>query len=533
MKTQIHNYTFDPTTKIVTLTDFQSVSLERLLVVANTTTATTLFTFADSAAGLASVSTTIPNAFVLTADTAGMAATNALSIFYDVGPDDSPLLVEPLPVKVVNQPAVSDTPIVTSLIGPTGDPIDVENRGLLVTDTKSGDQVVGGSPQQVVKGQRQAGTYAEFRFTNPSGSTINGPTLDASAYRSVSVQSVVGVVTLQGSNDGVTWVSHALTNIASVGASIPAVTVPTATIAAGTLRTRYFRVQLPTTTTAIVTLFSGPMDNAGVPTLPVQGTPAIAGVANAAGALGAVEAQVNSPTVAGAIGSWFPQSDEADGRFTPTPSAINQTPARERTSSHTGTGVAAAGLVGHYNDSAPTVPTENTMGRVRVGRLRSVYSALRDGSANPSDRGAKVTGREALVVEDAQSGQFGDNPIVQAVPGIQVVSLAGPTGELIDAEYGGLRVTVDDYTDVSAVTSAVSSTTAQLLLPASRRKGAVISNDSTSVMYVKFGVDVSPTSYTYRIVSYGTLELPVPIYRGPISAVWVAANGAAYVTELF
>lgn len=77
-----------------------------------------------------------------------------------------------------------------------------------------------------------------------------------------------------------------------------------------------------------------------------------------------------------------------------------------------------------------------------------------------------------------------------------------------------------------------STSSVQLLASNTGRLGAVICNDSTSILYVKFGTAASATSYTYKVAAAGTLELPLSLYTGVIHGIWVAVNGNARVTEL-
>ena len=83
---------------------------------------------------------------------------------------------------------------------------------------------------------------------------------------------------------------------------------------------------------------------------------------------------------------------------------------------------------------------------------------------------------------------------------------------------------------LSNVSSSASNVT--LLAANPKRIGATIFNDSTSLVYVKFGATASATSYTVQIASNGYYECPAPIYTGIIDGVWSSANGNARITEL-
>lgn len=78
-----------------------------------------------------------------------------------------------------------------------------------------------------------------------------------------------------------------------------------------------------------------------------------------------------------------------------------------------------------------------------------------------------------------------------------------------------------------------SAASASLLASNSSRRGAIVVNDSPSILYLKYGATASLTSFTYRIEPYGTWEMPEPVYTGAIDGIWSAdASGAARITEL-
>lgn len=94
-------------------------------------------------------------------------------------------------------------------------------------------------------------------------------------------------------------------------------------------------------------------------------------------------------------------------------------------------------------------------------------------------------------------------------------------------------------TKTVAVTSAtlanVASSASTLTLQASNasRRGWACFNDSTQVLYVKFGATASATSYTVKMAAGAYYEMPTtPLYTGIIDGIWASANGSARVTEL-
>lgn len=66
------------------------------------------------------------------------------------------------------------------------------------------------------------------------------------------------------------------------------------------------------------------------------------------------------------------------------------------------------------------------------------------------------------------------------------------------------------------------------------RKGAIIFNDSSAILYVKFGLTASTSSFTYKVNPFQTLEmLSGVIYTGIITGIWASdAGGSARTTEL-
>jgi hypothetical protein len=108
-----------------------------------------------------------------------------------------------------------------------------------------------------------------------------------------------------------------------------------------------------------------------------------------------------------------------------------------------------------------------------------------------------------------------------------------------EGQRGYLRMTlahnlhVVNVADAATLSNVASSATNVTLLAANaNRIGATIFNDSTQVLYVKFGATASSTSYTVQVAASGYYEVPAPVYRGIIDGIWASANGNARLTEL-
>lgn len=97
---------------------------------------------------------------------------------------------------------------------------------------------------------------------------------------------------------------------------------------------------------------------------------------------------------------------------------------------------------------------------------------------------------------------------------------------------GSQRVTHSSGASGTSANVASSASNVTILAASTSRLGAAIFNDSTAVLYIKFGATASTTSYITQIASNGYYELPGPhIYNGIIDGIWSAANGNARVTS--
>lgn len=80
-------------------------------------------------------------------------------------------------------------------------------------------------------------------------------------------------------------------------------------------------------------------------------------------------------------------------------------------------------------------------------------------------------------------------------------------------------------------TVAASATSATLLSANTARLGAAIYNDSSAILYVKFGTTASTSSYEVQLAASDYFEVPFG-YVGRIDGIWSSATGNARITEL-
>lgn len=78
---------------------------------------------------------------------------------------------------------------------------------------------------------------------------------------------------------------------------------------------------------------------------------------------------------------------------------------------------------------------------------------------------------------------------------------------------------------------AGSASSVALFAAAGTVRGRAVWNDSTAVLYLKFGATASATSATVKIPADGYYEFPSPVYGGVVHGIWTAATGNARTTE--
>jgi hypothetical protein len=93
---------------------------------------------------------------------------------------------------------------------------------------------------------------------------------------------------------------------------------------------------------------------------------------------------------------------------------------------------------------------------------------------------------------------------------------------------GGLTPTKAGTATLTNVSGATSSTTLQAANGS--RLAVEIYNDSTAVLYVKYGLTASASSYTRQLQAGESFR--EELYTGIVTGIWASATGAARVTEL-
>lgn len=93
-------------------------------------------------------------------------------------------------------------------------------------------------------------------------------------------------------------------------------------------------------------------------------------------------------------------------------------------------------------------------------------------------------------------------------------------------------MTASPQKQTATLTNVASSATNVTLFAASgQARMRTIFNDSTAVLYLKFGATASTSSYTVQMATNTYYEFPIPVYAGQVDGIWASANGNARLTE--
>ena len=116
---------------------------------------------------------------------------------------------------------------------------------------------------------------------------------------------------------------------------------------------------------------------------------------------------------------------------------------------------------------------------------------------------------------------------------LQIGSFGAKQVVLYDASGNAVTLGANSSTTGAVTSVGGSASNVTLLASNTSRKGAVIFNDSSAILYVKFGATATTSSFTYRVNPYQTLEIKGEmLYTGIIEGIWASATGNARITEL-
>lgn len=145
---------------------------------------------------------------------------------------------------------------------------------------------------------------------------------------------------------------------------------------------------------------------------------------------------------------------------------------------------------------------------------------LSQGSSTSGQKGALIQAAVTTAAPSYTNAQT--SPLSLTTAGALRVDSSGSTVTVTDS-----RPATASLTNVASSASSVS-----ILSSNSSRRVATLFNDSTQLLYLKFGTTASSTSYTVQIAAGAYYEFPQPCYTGAVDGIWASANGNARVTEL-
>jgi hypothetical protein len=187
-----------------------------------------------------------------------------------------------------------------------------------------------------------------------------------------------------------------------------------------------------------------------------------------------------------------------------------------------------------FDEVAGTALTENDAAAARINANRAQVFVMEDG-ANRA-RYQTVTTRGSALIE----GPTASDAVLAAAPVTTggKASSAVPTamsadGDVVDRWHDrNGRTVIQQIADTATLSNVAGSASAVTVLASNTaRKGAIIYNDSTAVLYLKMGSAASSTSFTVKMQPDDYYEAPFG-YTNILTGIWASATGSARVTEI-
>ena len=204
--------------------------------------------------------------------------------------------------------------------------------------------------------------------------------------------------------------------------------------------------------------------------------------------------------------------------------ADSAAPAHSRTAAAKPSARAGAG------DSAPVTTAAGGRSASRVARAAAATEPQSPGDEGQATHPVTIAVPIAATTQPAPQRRVTPRRAVAVAasdPAAAPVSLPPSPSEAVTVAAGPAASTAT-LANVAGSASSVTIAAAN-----TDRKGLVIVNDSTAILYLKFGATASATSFTYKLNGGETYEASGPaLYTGRVDGIWASATGAARVTEL-
>jgi hypothetical protein len=497
--------------------------------------------------------------------------TKSDAVTYNIGPSrisdnagNGPVAVKPASTQAVsadpalvvqinpNQPTfpvtatISGTPAVTITSGTT---VVTQPTAANLNATVIGAGSAGAANAGVVTVQGIA-SMTPIQVSQASAGNLNATVVGSGNFTVVQATAtnlnaaVVGIGTAGTPSGGVVSVQGVVGGVAQpISGSVSITGTPAVTITSGTTV-----VTQPTAANLNATVIgagSAGSANAGVMT--VQGiasmTPLIVSQATAGNLNATVVGSGNfnvigTGTAGAAAAGVITVQGIAGGTTIPVTATISGTPAVTITS---GTTVVTQTTASNLNAAVVGVGTAGTPsgGVLTVQGSGSGTALPISGSVSISSGTTTVTQGSAASLNATVVGS-GNFTVVQATASNLNAAVVGTgtagtpaTGVLsVQGISSGTALSVVTKSSTATLTNVASSATNAVILASNTsRLGAIIFNDSTAALYLKFGVTASTSSFTTKIFPGDVYQLLVD-YTGELDGIWASANGFARVTEL-
>lgn len=145
-------------------------------------------------------------------------------------------------------------------------------------------------------------------------------------------------------------------------------------------------------------------------------------------------------------------------------------------------------------------------------------------------RGGSQDAANPLIATDEVT-YSGDTADVALLRPVHVTGAEGSKTVVDITTADGIKALTQKALTATGSNVASSASSVTLLAANNARLGATIFNESTQVLYVKFGTTASATDYLVQLVASAYYEVPFG-YVGRIDGIWASANGNARVVEL-
>lgn len=175
--------------------------------------------------------------------------------------------------------------------------------------------------------------------------------------------------------------------------------------------------------------------------------------------------------------------------------------------------------------AAPSTEAKQDTGNTSLASLVSLLTT----QAGYLDNVEGLLTAQALYLDGLETLIAAQATLAQTQP----VSLATvPSHAVTNAGTFAVQNTPAVVATATTTQPASSATVVTILASNASRKQAMIYNDSTQILYLKFGATATTTDHTVQMAAASYYELPAPVFTGILTGLWASANGSARVTEL-